>query len=107
MRELRPGRALAERLGAPVYAPPADTASDLMQKYGVTAEQADEGAPTSTGCDPRAPKPAGTAPATACRSGSRQTARRSNAPSPDAASAVGPHYDLPRGSSDEVAVMSG
>ena len=45
MRELRPGRALAERLGAPVYAPPADTAADLLQKYGVTAEQADEGSP--------------------------------------------------------------
>ena len=69
----RDARALAERLGAPVYAPPADTAADLMQKYGVTAEQAGEGAPTSTGCDPGAPKPAGTAPGTACRSGSRHS----------------------------------
>jgi glyoxylase-like metal-dependent hydrolase (beta-lactamase superfamily II) len=41
----RDARALAERLGAPVYAPPADTAADLMQKYGVTAEQAGEGSP--------------------------------------------------------------
>jgi glyoxylase-like metal-dependent hydrolase (beta-lactamase superfamily II) len=41
----RDARALAERLGAPVYAPPADTAADLMHKYGVTAEQAGEGSP--------------------------------------------------------------
>jgi glyoxylase-like metal-dependent hydrolase (beta-lactamase superfamily II) len=41
----RDARDLAERLGAPVYAPPADTAADLMQKYGVTAEQAGEGSP--------------------------------------------------------------
>ena len=41
----RDARTLAERLGAPVYAPPADTAADLMQKYGVTAEQAGEGSP--------------------------------------------------------------
>jgi len=41
----RDARVLAERLGAPVYAPPADTGEDLMQKYGVTAEQAGEGSP--------------------------------------------------------------
>lgn len=41
----RDARDLVERLGAPVYAPPADTADDLMQKYGVTAEQAGEGSP--------------------------------------------------------------
>jgi hypothetical protein len=41
----RDARALAERLGAPVYAPPADTAEDLIQKYGITAEQAGEGSP--------------------------------------------------------------
>ena len=41
----RDARALAERLDAAVYAPPADTAADLMQKYGVTAEQAGEGSP--------------------------------------------------------------
>ena len=41
----RDARDLAERLGAPVYAPPADTADDLMQKYGVTADQAGEGSP--------------------------------------------------------------
>lgn len=41
----RDARELAGRLGAPVYAPPADTAEDLMQKYGVTAEQAGDGSP--------------------------------------------------------------
>jgi glyoxylase-like metal-dependent hydrolase (beta-lactamase superfamily II) len=41
----RDARALADRLDAAVYAPPADTAADLMQKYGVTAEQAGEGSP--------------------------------------------------------------
>ena len=41
----RDARALAERLDAAVYAPPADTAADLMEKYGVTAEQAGEGSP--------------------------------------------------------------
>jgi glyoxylase-like metal-dependent hydrolase (beta-lactamase superfamily II) len=41
----RDARELAERLGVPVYAPPADTAEDLMQKYGVTAEQAGDGSP--------------------------------------------------------------
>ena len=41
----RDARDLVERLGAPVYAPPADTAVDLMEKYGITAEQAGEGSP--------------------------------------------------------------
>jgi glyoxylase-like metal-dependent hydrolase (beta-lactamase superfamily II) len=41
----RGARDLVERLGAPVYAPPADSADDLMQKYGITAEQAGEGSP--------------------------------------------------------------
>jgi glyoxylase-like metal-dependent hydrolase (beta-lactamase superfamily II) len=41
----RDARDLVARLGAPVYAPPADTADDLMQKYGVSAEQAGEGSP--------------------------------------------------------------
>jgi glyoxylase-like metal-dependent hydrolase (beta-lactamase superfamily II) len=41
----RDAPALAERLGAAVWAPPADTAEDLIQKYGVTAEQAGEGSP--------------------------------------------------------------
>jgi glyoxylase-like metal-dependent hydrolase (beta-lactamase superfamily II) len=41
----RDARDLAERLGAPVCAPPADTAEDLMQKFGITAEQAGDGSP--------------------------------------------------------------
>jgi hypothetical protein len=41
----RDARDLAERLGAPVYAPPADTAEDLMHKYGLTPEQAGAGSP--------------------------------------------------------------
>ena len=41
----RDARDLVERLSAPVYAPPAETAEDLMQKYGITAEQAGDGSP--------------------------------------------------------------
>jgi glyoxylase-like metal-dependent hydrolase (beta-lactamase superfamily II) len=41
----RDARDLVERLGAPVYAPPAETAEDLMRKYGITAEQAGDGSP--------------------------------------------------------------
>jgi glyoxylase-like metal-dependent hydrolase (beta-lactamase superfamily II) len=41
----RDAQALAERLGAPVFAPPPNTQEDLMQKYGVTAEQAAGGSP--------------------------------------------------------------
>jgi glyoxylase-like metal-dependent hydrolase (beta-lactamase superfamily II) len=41
----RDARDLVHRLGAAVYAPPAETAEDLMQKYGITAEQAGDGSP--------------------------------------------------------------
>jgi glyoxylase-like metal-dependent hydrolase (beta-lactamase superfamily II) len=41
----RDTRILVQRLGAPVFAPPPDTAQDLMAKYGVTAEQAGDGSP--------------------------------------------------------------
>jgi glyoxylase-like metal-dependent hydrolase (beta-lactamase superfamily II) len=41
----RDTQSLVERYGAPVYAPPPDTAEDLMQKFGVTAEQAGDGSP--------------------------------------------------------------
>jgi glyoxylase-like metal-dependent hydrolase (beta-lactamase superfamily II) len=41
----RDTQSLVERLGALVYAPPPDTAADLMHKYGITAEQAGEGSP--------------------------------------------------------------
>ena len=39
----RDTQSLVERYGAPVYAP--DTTEDLMQKFGVTAEQAGDGSP--------------------------------------------------------------
>jgi glyoxylase-like metal-dependent hydrolase (beta-lactamase superfamily II) len=41
----RDTRALVGRLGAAVFAPPPDTAQDLMDKYGITAEQAGDGSP--------------------------------------------------------------
>jgi hypothetical protein len=41
----RDAQSLVERLGVPVYAPPPDTAHDLMHKFGVTAEQAGDGSP--------------------------------------------------------------
>jgi hypothetical protein len=41
----RDTRSLAERLEAPVFAPPPDTQQDLMRKFGVTAEQAAGGSP--------------------------------------------------------------
>jgi glyoxylase-like metal-dependent hydrolase (beta-lactamase superfamily II) len=36
---------LVERLGLPVYAPRPDSAQDLMDKFGITAEQAGDGSP--------------------------------------------------------------
>ncbi len=41
----RDARALVEELGAAVFAPPPDTAQDLMDKYAITAEQAGDGSP--------------------------------------------------------------
>ena len=41
----RDAQALVERLDAAVFAPPPDTAQDLIDKYGVTAEQAGDGSP--------------------------------------------------------------
>jgi glyoxylase-like metal-dependent hydrolase (beta-lactamase superfamily II) len=41
----RDTRGLVELLGAPVFVPPPDTQEDLMQKYGLTAEQAAGGSP--------------------------------------------------------------
>jgi glyoxylase-like metal-dependent hydrolase (beta-lactamase superfamily II) len=41
----RDTRSLVERLGVPVFVPPPDTQADLMQKFGVTAEQAGDGSP--------------------------------------------------------------
>jgi glyoxylase-like metal-dependent hydrolase (beta-lactamase superfamily II) len=41
----RATESLVERLGVPVYTPLPDSAEYLMQKYGVTAEQAGDGSP--------------------------------------------------------------
>jgi hypothetical protein len=41
----RDTRSLVERLGAPVYTPPPDTAADLIQKFGITPDQAGGGSP--------------------------------------------------------------
>jgi hypothetical protein len=35
----------AQKLGLPVYTPPADTGQDLIDKYGITPEQAGDGSP--------------------------------------------------------------
>jgi glyoxylase-like metal-dependent hydrolase (beta-lactamase superfamily II) len=41
----RDARRLVDRLQAPVFVPPPDSAADLMQKYGITAEEAGDGSP--------------------------------------------------------------
>jgi glyoxylase-like metal-dependent hydrolase (beta-lactamase superfamily II) len=41
----RETRSLVERLDAPVFVPPPDTAQDLIDKYGITAEEAGDGSP--------------------------------------------------------------
>lgn len=41
----RDTRGLIERLGAPVFTPPPDTADDLIHKFGITPEQAAGGSP--------------------------------------------------------------
>ena len=41
----RDAQAILGRLACPIYAPRPDTAQDLMDKYGVTAEQAGDGSP--------------------------------------------------------------
>jgi glyoxylase-like metal-dependent hydrolase (beta-lactamase superfamily II) len=41
----RDTQSLVDRLGAPVFVPPPDTQEDLMEKFGVTAEQAAGGSP--------------------------------------------------------------
>lgn len=41
----RDARIIVERLAAPVFTPPPDTQQDLMQKYGVAAEEAGDGSP--------------------------------------------------------------
>ena len=44
-RHERDAKSLVERLGAPVFTPPPDTADDLVQKFGITPEQAAGGSP--------------------------------------------------------------
>jgi glyoxylase-like metal-dependent hydrolase (beta-lactamase superfamily II) len=41
----RDAQALVERLGTPVFTPSADSAQDLIDKFGITAEQAGDGSP--------------------------------------------------------------
>ena len=41
----RDTQSLVERLALPVYSPAPDTAQDLMEKFGITAEQAGDGSP--------------------------------------------------------------
>jgi len=41
----RDTQSLVERLGAPVYTPLPDTAQELMDKFGISAEQAGDGSP--------------------------------------------------------------
>ena len=41
----RDTQTLVDRLGTTVFAPPPDTAQDLIDKYGVSAEQAGDGSP--------------------------------------------------------------
>jgi glyoxylase-like metal-dependent hydrolase (beta-lactamase superfamily II) len=41
----RDAQSLVERVGAPVYTPLPDSAQDLMDMYGITAEQAGDGSP--------------------------------------------------------------
>ena len=41
----RDTQALVERLGVPVFAPPSESAEDLMRKYGISREQAGDGSP--------------------------------------------------------------
>src|SRR6266571_4410715 len=41
----RDTQSLVERLGVPVFTPLPDSAQDLMEKYGITAEQAGDGSP--------------------------------------------------------------
>ena len=41
----RDTQALVERLGVPVFAPPSESAEDLVRKYGISREKAGDGSP--------------------------------------------------------------
>ena len=74
----RDTQSLVERLGVPVFAPPPETQEDLMEKFGITAEQA-------AGRQPRpalaengghAREDTGSSPAIGCPSASRRSSER-------------------------------
>ena len=65
---------LVERLGVEVYAPRPDSAQDLMDKWGITAEQAGDGSPDLVWLRAEAPiTGARTRPTARCPLGSRRT----------------------------------
>ena len=65
----RDSESLVERLDVPVYTPLPDSAQFLIDTYGITAEQAGDGAPASSGCSARTKaRRTRTRPATGCRS---------------------------------------
>jgi hypothetical protein len=68
----RDTRSLMERLGLPVYTPPVDTAQDLIDKFGITAEQAGDGSPDLRWLRERGDGNS-TCGATSCRSRSRSS----------------------------------
>jgi hypothetical protein len=67
----RDAQTLVERLDAALFAPSPDTAQDLVDKSGITAEQAGDGSRTCNGLAATPGRPGGTRAATASRSGSR------------------------------------
>ena len=74
----RDAQSLVERLGVPVYTPLPDTAHYLMEKYGITAEQAGDGSPDVVWLlRETAARPARTRRATGCRSVSTRSPGRS------------------------------
>jgi hypothetical protein len=69
----RDTQALVGPLGAAVFAPPPDTAQDLIDKYGITAEQAGDGSRAFSGFGAAARTSTGMRPATGFRPGSTRT----------------------------------
>ncbi len=69
----RDAQTLVKQLDASLFAPPPDTAADLIEKYGITAEQAGDGSPDLQWLRHDAATPAGMRPATGSQSGSRLT----------------------------------
>jgi hypothetical protein len=69
----RDTQSLVGRLGAAVFAPPPDTAQDLIDKYGITAEQAGDGSPDLQWLRSGPRTSTGMRPATGFRPGLRRT----------------------------------